>query len=434
MSLLTGRHPHKQSVWTNDDILASDIPTHAHAIGATGYRPVLAGRLHALGADQHHGYVERLVGDHSPAWPGSPAHGMGSLKGTNGPNRVSIDNSGPGQSAYELLDRDTCAAALDQLDREAERKAGGDGTPFALTVGFMLPHAPYVASQEDYARFRDCVPPPSVTRPDDADEHPWIRKWRTLRGIEDVSDADTQRARAAYYGLTYRLDQNIGRILDRLETLGLADDTLVIYTTDHGDHVGERGLWWKHTFYEDSVKVPLIMRLPGVLPASERRNAVITLLDVAATMLDAAEAPALPMSDGHSFWDVAQDGSVPWDGTAFSEYCTTDAEIFGGTFQQQRMIRTKKWKLIYYRQYPPQLFNMETDPDEANDLASDPAFSKTCDALMARVLEDWDPAAIEQEMRDKQRITRLIRKWAAATVPDNTIRWPLTDEQNYLTS
>lgn len=93
------------------------------------------------------------------------------------------------------------------------------------------------------------------------------------------------RARAAYWGLVTRLDILIGRILDTLERLGLAEDTLVVYTSDHGDQLGERGLWWKHTFYEESVSVPLILRWPGHLPAGQRRPQVVNLIDVTATIL-----------------------------------------------------------------------------------------------------------------------------------------------------
>ena len=429
--MLTGRYPHKQSLWTNDDMLASDLPTHAHALGASGYRPILAGRLHALGPDQHHGYVERYVGDHSPNWPGAPVRGMGELAGTNGPNRVSIDKSGPGQSAYELLDADTCEAALQQLEIAAQRD---DDEPFALTVGFMLPHAPYVATKEDFERFSDCVPDTVVKRPDDNDEHPWINEWRSLRNIERVSDEDAYRTRAAYFGLTYRLDRNIGKILDRLDELGLADNTLVIYSTDHGDHVGERELWWKHTFFEDSVKIPLIMRLPGVLPAGERRDATLTLLDVTATMLDAAQAPALPSIDGRSFWSLACDGKTRWQHAAFSEYCTTDFEPFGGKFRQQRMIRKDNLKLVYYNDYPPQLFDLEADPFEHTNLAGDSAYSKTLRQLEEELLHGWNPTKIEEVMREKQRVTRIIGDWAATTQPANVIRWPLAEEQNYLYS
>ena len=103
---------------------------------------------------------------------------------------------------------------------------------------------------------------------------------------------DVRRTRTAYWALVHRLDTMIGRILNALRSSGLMDETLIVYASDHGDHVGERGLWWKHSFYEESVGVPLLMRLPGVLPAGERRREVVSLIDLAQTMLEATGSPA----------------------------------------------------------------------------------------------------------------------------------------------
>ena len=430
--MLTGRHPHRQDLWTNDGILASDLPTHAHSLGAAGYQPVLAGRLHSIGADQYHGYVRRLVGDHSPAWPGTSLTGMGILDRTNGPNRESLSKSGPGRSAYEMLDVATTSAAIEELDAYAMRREQGEDKPFAMTVGFMLPHAPYVASAEDFERFRGKIPPTIVPRPAAKDEHPWIREWRQLRQIEEVSESAIERARTAYYGLTYRLDYNIGKILDHLEAKNLADNTLIIYTSDHGDHVGERGLWWKHTFYEDSVRVPLILSMPGTLPENERRSAIVSLIDVCATMLDATNSDPLPNSDGRSFWDAARDGDLPFNGTAFSEYCTTDAQDFGGAYKQQRMVRKGNWKLNFYSGYQPELYDLLNDPNELNDLSSSSAHDDVKNELLDLVLKDWDAERVEEIMRRQTQNHSLLRKWAEQTQPADAIRWQYDKNVNFL--
>src|SRR5918993_1012218 len=162
MAMLTGRYPYEQECWTNDDYLRSDATTWLHAAGAAGYRPVLAGRLHAMGPDQLHGYAERMIGDHSPNWPGVPRHDLGVLDKANDPWRESLERSGAGQSAYQVKDVETVAATCDFL-RSVARDGGchrGEA-PFCLTVGFLLPHPPYVAWPEDYARFEGRVPPPA---------------------------------------------------------------------------------------------------------------------------------------------------------------------------------------------------------------------------------------------------------------------------------
>ena len=133
----------------------------------------------------------------------------------------------------------------------------------------MLPHAPYVGSADRVAYYRDRLPPARLA-PDRSDNlHPWIRWWRENRGLDAVDPDNAARARAAYWALVEEMDEMIGAILDRLDKNGLGENTLIVYTSDHGDHVGERGLWWKHTFYDDSSKVPVILSCPGRLPQGD---------------------------------------------------------------------------------------------------------------------------------------------------------------------
>ncbi len=287
MSMLTACRPSRQECWTNDDQLDPSRPTWLHALGAAGCRPELIGRLHAMGPDQLHGYVRREIGDHSPNWAGVPRHGMGVLEGTNDPNPESLVACGAGTSAYEVKDRDVTEAALAALDRIAV-----EGRPFCLSVGLMLPHAPYVAARRWVDHYLRVLPPPEI--PPDADEHPWIAWWRANRGIEAVPDRASRRARAAYWGLVSTMDAMIGRILDRLRDLGLDRDTLVVYASDHGEHAGDRGLWWKHTLFDESAKVPLLMSLPGSLPEDTVNSDVVSLMDLSQTMIDALGGDATP--------------------------------------------------------------------------------------------------------------------------------------------
>ncbi len=431
MSMLTTRHPYAQECWTNDDFLASDRPTMAHALGAAGYRPALIGRLHALGPDQLHGYTEREVGDHSPNWIGIPRHDMGVLTNANEPERVSVDRSGPGRSVYELKDHDVAKAAVAWLERAAARRKTGDAAPFALTVGLMLPHAPYVAAPEDYARFAGRVGPARHKAP--KEDHPWLHWWRSNRRILDVPEDAALRARTAYYALTWRMDALIGEILDALARTGLDRNTLVVYASDHGEHIGEHGLWWKHTFYEESVTVPMILSWPGTLPQAERRSQVVNLIDLTATMLEAVGAPALPNGQGSSFLDIAVGGSGPWDDETFSEYCTDEVPPWtGGMAVRQRMIRSGDWKLIYYHGYKPQLFNLKIDPGEGRDLAADPVHAEVRDRLLARLLADWDPEAVDQRMRVRRRDKNLIGSWVRATGPAEQYIWPVRGSDNQL--
>lgn len=425
MSMLTACHPSTQDCWTNDDVLASDRPTMAHALGAAGYRPTLIGRMHSIGPDQLHGYVVREVGDHSPNWIGVPRHDMGVLQNTNDPGRNSLRKSGPGVMSYELKDLDVTAAAEAWL-AEAPRDR-----PFALTVGLMLPHPPYVAQPEDYQRYAHRVGPPTLPRP--SPDHPWLAWWRDNRGIEQVDATDVMAARAAYYGLVTAMDRMIGRILAALDASGMADNTLVVYASDHGDQLGERGLWWKHTFYDESARVPIVMRWPDVLPRGARRAQIVNLIDLTATMLDAMNAPPLPNADGRSFLGVARDGESPWLDETFSEYCTDIVPDWtGGMAVQQRMIRSGRWKLIHYHGYRPQLFDLQNDPHELHDLADDRRHAVLRDQLVARVTASWDGAEVARRMARRRRDKDLLGAWARETQPPSTYLWPVRPEQNRL--
>jgi choline-sulfatase len=433
MSMLTARHPSAQECWTNDDHLPTDAPTMAHSLGAAGYRPTLAGRAHFMGPDQLHGYAERFVGDHSPNWAGVPRHDMGVLEGTNDPWRMSVEKSGPGRSGYEIKDEATVEAAVAHLHELGRRPRGGGGRPFALTVGLMLPHAPFVARPEDYRRFEGRVGLPTVPAPDPASEHPWLAWWRRDRQITELPEAAIRRARTAYYGLVHRLDAMVGQVLHALDEAGLRQNTLIVYASDHGEQIGERGLFWKHSFYDDSAKVPVILSWPGVLPEGERRSQIVNLTDLTCTMLDATGAPPLPDAQATSFLEAAKNGSTPWLDETFSEYCTDAVPPWtGGMAVQQRMIRTGRWKLVYYHGYLPQLFDLEADPQERHDLAGDPRYTALREQLERRVLDGWDPEAIARRMRERRRAKDLLGAWAQKVEPQDSYRWPLGPEHNRL--
>jgi len=431
MSMLTGQHPYQNEVWTNTHILDSNIPTFPHAMGAAGYHPVLIGRMHSLGPDQLHGYVERLVGDHGPNHLGGSPVDRGVLSGTAGPDRISLRKSGSGQSAYQVHDEYVTAATIDYLNRlGVQKRSGLLAEPFCLTIGFMLPHPPYVVRQQSYDLYRGRMTMPKKPGPFSDDLHPHLRWWRQHTGIKEVSEEEILRARAAYWGLVTEVDTMIGQTLSALHENDLADNVLIVYTSDHGDMVGEHGLWWKHTFYKESVRVPLIVSWPGVIPPGQRCDRVVSALDVTATMLDALGAPALPNSSGRSFLSLIAGKDVSWEDQAFSEYCSDTYCPEGGCYQ--RMIRCREWKFIYYHGHEPQLFNLADDPDELVNRAQDPACQEIRQDLARRVLDGWDPDEIAAKMAAKRADNQILRSWAHHTQPVDQCRWTLRPEMNYL--
>ncbi|MFP6643877.1 MAG: sulfatase-like hydrolase/transferase [Candidatus Latescibacterota bacterium] len=437
MSALTGRYPHENRVWTNSHILDSAIPTLAHAMGAGGYRPALVGRMHSVGPDQLHGYAERLVGDHGPNQPGGRGADHGELSGTAGPARVSLRKSGPGQSAYQVHDEDVTAAAVHWLDCYGVRQRTGQETdPFSLSVGFMLPHQPFVARQQDYALYEGRMTMPRTPEPFSDDLHPHLRAWREGCGIVEVSDDEILRARTAYWALVTCMDRLIGQILEALRANGLDDNTLIIYTSDHGEQVGEHGLWWKQTFYEDSVRVPAILSWPGQLSAGARCDRVCSGLDLNATMLDALGCPALPQSRGRSLLPLLRaPETATWEDIAFSEFCLDGAGAGGPTGVDgvvQRMVRREDWKLIFYDGLPCQLFNLADDPRETRDRAADPDCADLRDELTRVVLDGWDPALIRQEMDHRRAELPILTGWSRHVQPEDSCRWDLRPEMDFL--
>ncbi len=437
MSMLSGRYPCDNQVWTNSHILDSGIPTFAHAMGAGGYHPVLIGRMHSVGPDQLHGYAERLVGDHGPNQPGGQGVDHGQLSGTAGPGRVSLRLSGHGQSAYQVHDEDVTAATVDYLNRlGVAKRAGQAAEPFSLSVGFMLPHQPFVARLQDYRYYYENITPPQTPEPFGDHLHPHLKHWRQACEIEEVSEEETRRARAAYWALVHRMDVLIGQIIAALRENDLEENTLILYTSDHGEQVGEHGLWWKQTFYEDSVKVPAILAWPGRLPAGTRCDRVISSLDLNATMLDALGCPALPHSRGRSLLPLLADPqNAEWDDIAFSEFCQ-DAAGAGGPFSEmgifQRMIRRGPWKLNYYHGQPCQLFNLQDDPRERCDLAADPAHQETLTALKTEVLDGWDPEWIAARMAALRADRSILAAWGRTIQPPDQCRWKLDPAMDYL--
>ncbi|MDF1516124.1 MAG: sulfatase-like hydrolase/transferase [Anaerolineae bacterium] len=432
MSNLSCRHPYENEVWTNQHSLDSSIPTIAHAMGAVGYEPILIGRMHALGLDQLHGYARRLVGDHGPNYPGGGGVDRGVLNGTAGPQRISLQNSGPGQSAYQVHDEDVTAATVHVLNQlGVQKRAGLMDKPFSISVGLMLPHPPYVARKQDYEVVRQQMTLPSIPCPEPADEHPFLKAWREHTGIESVTEEEILRSRASYWALISRMDAMIGQILSALHENDLAGNTLIMYTSDHGDMQGDHGLWWKHVFYEASARVPLILSWPGMIPNGQRCGRVVSALDASAALVDAAGSEPLPATSGRSLLPLVMgDGGAEWEDVAFSEYCSDEFCPSGVCYQ--RMIRSGDWKLIYYHDWESQLFNLAEDPDELVNRASDPACHDVVERLTARLKEGWEPDVIGRKMAEKRAQIQVLRDWARSTHPADTYRWTMKPEMNFL--
>jgi len=414
MSFLTGRTPSHNRCWDNAQTLHSAIPTWAHVLGAAGYETALIGRMHFVGPDQRHGFEQRPIGEFMARHPGAPIAGgpMWSRYPaiSTGQARQTVEIAGRGQTHYQMFDAQVTEAACAWL-----RSRAGGGRPFAATLGLLLPHCPFIAPKEAFDYYRRRVDAPVV----EAEQPATVRRFRALRGLLDppLPPERIRLARAAYYGLCEYVDSLVGRVLEVLEQTHLSENTLVIYISDHGESAGEHGCWWKSNYYESSVAVPMIARLPGVVPAGATCPAVCNLLDLPPTLAECAGTEFPTPIDGRSLWPTLT-GRHPadWPDETFSEL----VDPKHGRLLASRMIRSGRWKLWEFHDedhLPPALFDLENDPGELHDLAGDPAHGEVRDGLLAKLHADWDPQQALEATRAELADHQVIQAWGRAVQP-----------------
>ncbi|MBL4702480.1 MAG: sulfatase-like hydrolase/transferase [Phycisphaeraceae bacterium] len=416
MAFMTSRQPHDTGCLSNLCQLRSDEPTFAHAFGRAGYQTVIAGRMHFIGHDQLHGFHERIISDgsHSAyihsrkrcnnlALGPMMSHGRGM-----GPSVLRI--SGPGEQAYQAYDEavtDTTCRWLQERDTDATK-------PFMLTVGTVMPHCPFVALPEDFYHFYDQISVDDLPDPNLDILPPAMRELRKSWGLDkDPVSRETQRVvRAAYYGMVRHMDRLIGKMLQTLHDTGLDRNTIVVYVSDHGEQLGEHGLWWKSSFYQSSVGVPLIISKPGQLDQGKVISQNVCLTDIGPTLLDLVGAQPLAAATGRSFRTLLETGSdSQWPDVVYSQIA---AEVPGPA----RMVRSGPWKLMCYDGHEPLLFNLDDDPCELINRADDSTCAQTLKQLMDLVRADgWDPQRIKQLSAIRHEGSQLYKQWSFATDP-----------------
>jgi len=295
--------------------------------------------------------------------------------------------AGPGESEYTWYDREIASRAQIWLREEARRHRD---RPWVLFVSFVAPHFPLTAPPHWYYRYPfGRIPMPKLYR--ERNLHPYVRDQAENTGYDKYfeDEAAVKRARAGYFGLISSLDENIGHILETLEDLQLAASTRILYTSDHGDNLGARGMWGKQVLYEEAAKVPMILAGPEI-PAGVRREPV-SHVDVYPTVMECAGEEA-PEASGVSLL-----GRIP-ERSVLSEYHASSSRA------GEYMIRHGKWKYVYFVRYPdqPQLFDLESDPEELRDLGTDPASSAVRGECHARLLARLNPEEVDRRAKRRQ--------------------------------
>ncbi len=392
-ALATGRYVHQTGHWDNAFPYAGTPPSWGHRLREQGFRVDSIGKLHFSTPQDDHGFMQEI----------DPLHvvdGVGDILGCirdNPPFRdktKGIREAGPGDSTYLQYDARNTEHAMQWLDQH-----GTTDQPWVLFLSFVCPHPPYIAPPALYDLYPpEDIPLPPQWHPRDWPDHPALDYFRRFFGISaGFDEATIRRVSAAYYGVCTYLDQQIGRVLDRLETLGLVDTTRIIYTSDHGESLGARGLFGKFTMYEEAAGIPFLMAGPDV-PAGRVCRTPLSLVDCFPTVLEAVGAvPASVDADlpGESLWAIAQ--APDRDRTIFSEYHAV------GSRNAIFMLRDARYKYVHYMGDPPQLFDLEHDPQELSDLASSPAHQPILRRFEQQLRAMLDPEAVNDRAKADQR-------------------------------
>ena len=390
-SLATGRYVHDVQCWDNAIAYEGNPLSWGHRLMETGHQVTSIGKLHYTRTNPKvNGFDEEILPMHL-------VEGLGDLLGLirdELPRRAGALNLGPesgrGESAYTKYDRDITAAACKWL---AEKAANNPDKPWVLYVGLVAPHFPLIAPAEFYDMYANLdLPWPKLYGANERPHHPFLDAMRACMVFDDgfTDDDMVRRAITAYFGLVSFLDNNIGLILNAVRDLGLMSDTRIIYSSDHGDNLGARGFWGKSTMYEESAGIPLIF-VGADVPQNAVCDTPITLVDLFPTILEGVgELPHADDQDlpGESLFAIAH--GAKRKANILSEYHAAGAAT--GSY----MTRVGKYKFMYYVGMSPMLFDLDADPEELLDLASNPIYKevlKQCELELRKLV---DPEAADR--------------------------------------
>ncbi|MEZ5650091.1 MAG: sulfatase-like hydrolase/transferase [Burkholderiaceae bacterium] len=398
----TGQHVHRIRHWDNAMPYTGSIRGWGHVLQEHGHRVESIGKLHYRHAEDPAGFdIEHI--------PMNVVDGVGMVWGSiRNPlppapaGRMLGPDIGPGESSYTQYDRSIADHAVQWLQDAAARD---EDKPWMLYVGFVAPHFPLVAPPEFFSLYSPDEMPRSKLLPEDGyPHHPWVAEhskfWPHDTRFKD--EHERRLAIAAYHALCSWVDHNVGRVISALGETGLGDSTRVIYTSDHGDNVGARGLWGKSNLYQEAVAVPMIMTGPEIAPGV--CHTPTTLIDLFPTIIESVgldPAPEMGERPGRSLFALAAGPADP-ERTILSEYHAVGCNSAGF------MLRRGRWKFHYYVGFAPELFDLDTDPEETTNLAGSPEHVPIVAAMEAALREICDPEAVDQLAKaDQQALIAL---------------------------
>lgn len=431
-SMLSGKLPHSIDAWDNAAEFRAATPTINHYLRRLGYRTTLAGKMHFVGPDQLHGYDERLITDIYPAdFAWVPDWKQGPRNAPTGINLRAVVEAGECLRSLQIDYDDETEHLANQKLFDLARES--TPAPFFLTVSFSHPHSPFTASAEHWHRYRhDDIDMPRVgpIPVDQLDVHSRWLYYSHARDRLEAKEEHVRNARRAYYGMISYVDDKVGRLLGTLRATGLDENTVVVFTSDHGEMLGERGMWYKQTFFESSARVPLMISLPGQRD-THRVEPVVSLVDLFPTFIELASngkgAPLASPSEGESLLGLMNGEAAGWKDEVICEYSDM------GVCAPCRMVRSGKLKYVYTHGHSAQLFDLARDPLELRNISGEAAYRVEEARLKARLLQGWDPEAVNARILCSQAERRLVyetsgrpghrNNWSHIVRPDDNRRF-----------
>ncbi|MEQ8319262.1 MAG: choline-sulfatase [Rhodospirillales bacterium] len=409
-SMMSGQLSSRIGAYDNACEFPASVPTFAHYLRDLGYKTCLSGKMHFVGPDQLHGFEERLTTDIYPSdfgwtsdwsqtdFPFAPS--VMSLRG--------VVEAGLCKRSLQLdYDEEVAFTSVKKLYDYARDR---DDRPFFLAASFTHPHNPFTITQEYWDRYdHDEIDMPSVPYIPFEKRDPWSQRYYHLirQDEHNVSDEQILIARHAYYAMISYVDDQVGKLLHALEDTGYTENTVVFFTADHGDMMGERGMWYKFNPYEWSVRVPLIISAPGALKGHTEDRGV-SLVDLLPTFLDVAtdgNPPELidPV-DGHSLVKLLHDDAPEWRDDVMMEFTGE------GLYSPALILRKDGFKYVYCEDDPGMLFDLNNDPGELNNLCGVPDYADVEKDMLDEILSRWDPAGMKEKIIQSQKRRLYLQK------------------------
>jgi choline-sulfatase len=406
-SLMTGLLPSRTGAIDNAGELPAAVPTFAHHLRAAGYRTVLVGKMHFIGPDQLHGFEERPLPDIYPAgldWiPDWRLEDDERLPWYH--DLSSVLRAGPVRETLQLAYDEEVAS---RARRSIVETAQDPSRPLLLVASFTHPHDPYEVPAEYWDRYEGLeIDGPAFPDPPQPLDLP-TRRLRAMLEAEQtpIAPARVLAARRGYYGAVSLVDDHVRSLLATLAERGLADDTIVVVTSDHGDMLGDRGLWYKMAPFESSICVPLIVHAPARFPPS-RVARPVSLLDLGPTLVELAGAAPPHAVDGVSLADALSGRAAPERDLPL-EY------LAEGVRAAQVTVVRGNLKLVRGLGEPDLVYDLTPDPAERVNVADDPARRDEVASLAAAADAQWNLVELDREVRASQERRRLVARALAS--------------------